>query len=478
MPPFPPREEADFAPFFPPEVLRRGLAYYQEGRVQRVFRVGERIVGLVQGSAEAPYQVEVGPGLVGRCTCPYPDFPCKHAAALLYAYVEGRVPDLAPLIEALTPDEAKDLLQRLALIPGVASYLAEALAPGKAFMEGVKHLRRTFRMGGGEAEAKALLLRLDRVGREEVEAYLEALLQAPFDPEPYLKAALERYLALSPRLSFLLGLYLKHPSEALREAFLRAGEGEAEEALRLLGGQEAWGLKRGLKAELLFRLGRVEEGLAALREGLEGVEDYLQLVNRLLSLGRMAEAFRYAEEARDWFGKDPRLWPLLDLLVAHRGLPEDHRARFAVRPNLEDYLALKAKLGRGFFAERRALLRRVQDPVLLARIHLLEEDWKALDRLLKDAPLEAYPRLAEALEERLPEEAKRLYWERARSLVERGGRKAYQEAARLLGRMARLDPKAAQEAASALVLAYPKRPALREELTLLLSEKSHGPVEK
>ncbi|WP_436411084.1 putative peptidoglycan binding domain-containing protein [Thermus scotoductus] len=27
--------------------------------------------------------MEVGPGLLGQCTCPYPDFPCKHAAALL-----------------------------------------------------------------------------------------------------------------------------------------------------------------------------------------------------------------------------------------------------------------------------------------------------------------------------------------------------------------------------------------------------------
>ncbi|WP_114313242.1 SWIM zinc finger family protein [Thermus caldifontis] len=468
MPPFPPREERDFASLVPKEVLRRGLAYYQEGRVLRVFRVGERIVGLVQGSAEVPYQVEVGPGLVGRCTCPYPDFPCKHAAALLYAYVEGRVPDLAPLIEALTPDEAKDLLQRLAQIPEVAFYLAEALAPGRAFMEGVRHLRRAFRMGGGEAEAKALLLRLDRVGREEVEAYLEVLLEAPFDPEPYLKAALERYLALSPRLSFLLGLYLKHPSEALREAFLRAGEREAEEALRLLRGQDAWGLKRGLRAELLFHLGWVEEGLAALREGLEGVEDYLHLVNRLLSLGRLAEALKYAEEARDWFGKDPRLLPLLDLLVAHRGFPEDHRARFGVQPNLEDYLALKAKLGREFFAERKALLRRVQDPALLARIHLLEEDWKALDRLLKSTPPEAYPRLAEALEEGLPEEAKRLYREAARLQVAQGTRKAYQEAARLLLRLSRLDPKAGKEEALAMVLAYPRRPALREELAPLL----------
>ncbi|MFN4233011.1 SWIM zinc finger domain-containing protein [Thermus sp.] len=468
MPAFPPREEGDFASLVPQEVLRRGLAYYKEGRVLRVYRVGEKVLGLVQGSAEVPYQVEVGPGLWGHCTCPYPEFPCKHAVALLYAYVEGKAPDLAPLIEALAPEEARGLLKGLALLPEVGLYLAEALAPKKAFLEGVKDLRQAFRLGGGEGEARALSLRLDRVGREEVEAYLEALLGAPFDPEPYLRIALERYLSLTPRLSFLLDLYLRYPSEALREAFLGVAGQRGEEALQLLRGGDGLELKRALRAELLFRLGRVEEGLAALREGLEGVEDYLLLVERLVALGRVGEALRYAEEARDWFGKDPRLLPLLDLLVAHRGLPEDHRARFEVRPNLEDYLALKAKLGRGFFSERKALLRRVQDPVLLARIYLLEEDWKALDRLLRGAPLEAYPRLAEVLEERLPEEAKGLYREAARREVERGSRQAYRQARVLLERLSRLDPKAAKEAALALVLAYPRRPALKEELAPLL----------
>ncbi|QWK22543.1 SWIM zinc finger family protein [Thermus antranikianii] len=476
MPPFPPREERDFASLVPQEVLRRGLAYYQEGRVLRVFRVGEKVLGLVQGSAEAPYRVEVGPGLWGRCSCPYPEFPCKHAVALLYAYVEEKAPDLAPLIEALTPEEARGLLKKLALLPEVGLYLAEALAPEKAFLEGVKDLRRAFRLGGGQEEARALSLRLDRVGRKEVEAYLEALLEAPFDPEPYLRIALERYLALTPRLSFLLNLYLRHPSEALREAFLQVAGERGEEALHLLRGGNGLGLKRALRAELLFRLGRVEEGLSALREGLEGVEDYLLLVERLMALGRVEEALRYAEEARDWFGKDPRLLPLLDLLVAHRGNPEDHRARFGVRPNLEDYLALKSKLGREFYRERKALLRQVRDPALLARIYLLEEDWKALDRLLRNTPPEAYPALAEVLEEKLPEEAKRLYLEAARREVEKGTRKAYREAARLLGRLSRLDPKAAREAALALLQAYPRRRALKEELGFWLSEKPHGPM--
>ena len=475
---FPPEREEDFAPYVPEEVLRRGLAYFKEGRVRRLFRVGERILGEVQGSEPTPYRVEVGPGLVGRCTCPYPSFPCKHAVALLYAHLERKAQDLGALLAVLPPEEAKALLLRLAHLPEVALLLAEALVPEEAFLEGVRALRQAFRLGEGEEEARRLLLRLDRAGRKEVEAFLEALPLAPFDPEPYLRAALARYLQLSPRLSFLLALYLRHPSEGVREAFLEAALEEPNGALDLLQGADPSGLKRGLRAELLFRLGRVEEALGALREGLEGVEDYLLLVERLLALGRTEEALKYAEEAREWFGKDPRLLPLLDLLVAHRGSPEDHRARFTLKPNLEDYLALKAKLGRAFPEERKALLRGVKDPALLARIYLLEEDWKALDRLLRSAPPEAYPRLAEALEAKLPEEAKKLYLEGARREAEKGTRKAYREAAGLLLRLARLDPKGAREAAWALARAFPRRKALWEELGPLLSENPHEPAPK
>ena len=58
--------------------------------------------------------------------------------------------------------------------------------------------------------------------------------------------------------------------------------------------------------------------------------------------------------------------------------------------------------------------------------------------------------------------------EAAKARVEAGGRAAYREAAGLLGRLARLDPKRAREAAWGLVRAYPRRRALREELAPLL----------
>ncbi|WP_117237660.1 SWIM zinc finger family protein [Thermus sediminis] len=465
MAPFPPEKEEDFAPFFPKEALRRGLAYAKEGRVRRVFRVGERLLGEVQGSLPEPYRVEVGPGLVGRCTCPYPDFPCKHAAALLYAYLEARPKeDLLLAIDRLSPKEAQALLRGLAQVPEVALLLGEALLPKEAFLEAVRALRQAFLLGGGKEEAQALLIRLPQVGEGEVLAFLEALLEAPLDPEAYLRAGAMRYLEVSQDPLPLLRLYLKAPSPALEEALLELGKRAPERLLPHLSGKDPLGLKRALKERLLFALGREEEALGLMREGLEGPEDYLALVERLLALGREAEALRYAEEALEWFGKDPRLFPLVDLLARRRGRPEDLALRFAMRPSLEGYAALKALLGKGFAAKRRELLRLAKDPALLARIHLLEEDWRALDRLLKGAPREAYPALAEALAERLPEEAVRLYLEAARDLLEAGGRGRYREAAALLVRARALDPRRVAALLEALKGLYPRRRALWEEL--------------
>ncbi len=463
--PFPPEKEEDFAPFFPKEVLRRGLAYAKEGRVRRIYRVGERLLGEVQGSAPEPYRVEVGPGLWGSCTCPYPDFPCKHAAALLYAYLEARPrEDLMEVLDRLSPEEAKGLLRGLAQVPEVALFLGEALLPERSFLEAVRALRQAFFLGGGEREARELLFRLRKAKAKEVLAFLEALLEAPFDPEPYLRAGVGRYREVSQDPLPLLHLYLRALSPALEEAVLDLGKREPERLLPHLAGKDPGGFKRALKVRLLFALGREEEALGLMREHLEGPEDYLALVERLLALGREAEALRYAEEALAWFGKDPRLFPLADLLARRRGRPEDLLLRFALKPSLEDYAALKALLGKAFPEKRRELLRLVKDPVLLARIHLLEEDWRALDRLLKGASPEAYPALAEALEERLPQEALRLYLEAAQGLIAAMGRSRYREAARLLARARALDPGRVAAFLKGLKALYPHRRALWEEL--------------
>ncbi|WP_337844784.1 SWIM zinc finger family protein [Thermus sp.] len=469
MKPFPPEKEEDFAPFFPAEVLRRGLAYAREGRVLRVYRLGERLFGEVRGSAEAPYRVEVGPGLGGSCTCPYPDFPCKHAAALLYAYLDRGGKDLKEALEALPPEEAKALLLALAALPRVGGLLLEALFPERALEEEAKELKAAFRLGLWPEEAlEALLVKLPRVGEASpLLAVLEALLEAPQDPGPYLGPVLARYRALGGPLRPLLALLLRHPFPELVRTFLEMARARPEEALPLLAGKDPW--REALRRELLFALGQAEEALSLMRARLEAPEDYLALVDRLLALGREEEALRYAEEALEWFGKDPRLFPLADLLASRRGLPQDLLRRFALRPSLSDYAALRVLLGPRFREERPALLKAVKDPALLAWIHLLEEDWKALDRLLKRAPLEAYPALAEALEERLPGEALRLYLDAARALVEEGGRARYREVARLLKRARALDGKRVEAFLKNLRALYPRRRALWEELASLSS---------
>ncbi len=469
MKPFPPEKEEDFAPFFPEEVLRRGLAYAREGRVLRVYRLGERLLGEVLGSEGVPYRVEVGPGPSGGCTCPYPGFPCKHAAALLYAYLERGGRDLKEALEALSPEEAKALLLALAALPRVGGLLLEALFPERALEEEVRELKAAFRLGLWPEEAlEALLLRLPKVERPEpLLKLLEALLQAPKDPGPYLGPLLARYGELKGPLKPLLALLLRHPLPELVRGFLEMAKARPEEALPLLEGRDP--LKEALRRELLFALGREEEALALMKARLEAPEDYLALVDRLLARGREGEALFYAEEALNWFGKDPRLFPLADLLASQRGLPEDLLRRFHLRPNLSDYAALKALLGPRFREERPSLLKAVKDPALLARIHLLEEDWKALDRLLQRAPPEAYPALAEALEERLPGEASRLYLEAARGLIKKGGRARYREAARLLRRARALDGKRVEGFLRDLKALYPRRRALWEELAPLSS---------
>lgn len=133
---FPPEKEEDFAAFFPEEVLRRGLAYAREGRVRRVFRVGERLLGEVQGSEPRPYRVEVGPGLVGSCTCPYPFFPCKHAAALLYAYLERRPEDLWPRLGPSPPRRPRGFSCGLPPCPRWPSFSRSSFLPRRFLPKG------------------------------------------------------------------------------------------------------------------------------------------------------------------------------------------------------------------------------------------------------------------------------------------------------------------------------------------------------
>ncbi|MER3602451.1 MAG: hypothetical protein C4298_00295, partial [Thermus sp.] len=112
---------------FPEDLLAKGEAYVRKGRVLDLVRLGEVLQARVQGTAPYPYRVRLEPGLTGTCTCPYPGWPCKHAAAALLAYerAKEKPKDLLKALEALPPEEAKSLLLALAkALPQVAEALS------------------------------------------------------------------------------------------------------------------------------------------------------------------------------------------------------------------------------------------------------------------------------------------------------------------------------------------------------------------
>jgi hypothetical protein len=93
----------------PEGVLRRGIAYFQSGRVLSVLSHGDRLEARVEGSVRGkPYRVELAPappdGVDSRCTCPYEGPTCKHAIAALAAF---RVKRGVPLPDGLVWAEAE-----------------------------------------------------------------------------------------------------------------------------------------------------------------------------------------------------------------------------------------------------------------------------------------------------------------------------------------------------------------------------------
>ncbi|KIX84566.1 SWIM zinc finger family protein [Thermus filiformis] len=469
----------------PREVLAKGEAYVRAGRVLDLVRLGDVLQARVQGTDPLPYRVRLEPGLRGGCTCPYPGWPCKHAAAVLLAYerAQEKPQDLLKALEALPPEEAKGLLVRLAkTLPQVAEALSGyALDPEKE----VLRLARLLPDPKAEEEAGRLLAQLALKGNAPALLRLARALEEEEETFPLAQRAVEGFVEAAGRegLSPLL--------EALAQGSRVAAEGvfrlvlafpetlpQAEAALARLR-QAARGEGRLFLHGLLLSILRAldpEKYIDRLKEGLSEPWEYAELTRTLLRLGRKEEALRYAKEGVEWFGKGEKTLPLLSVLWEEGKDPEALEARFRLRPSLEDYLALKEAWGRAFAERRRGLLRRVEDPALLARILLLEEDYQGLERLLKKvSPLEA-PRVAEALQEALPQEAGRLYLLAAEAKVEEKTRPAYQEAALYLARAARLLGRPPSQLAQALLARYPRRWALREALAPLLAEQPPPPL--
>lgn len=93
----------------------RGEAYVEEGRIVSARIDGDRLTAECYGSREKPYRVEVwleGDAIAeSRCDCPVRG-PCKHVAALLYAYIRDResFADTGRLRERLEAMESSELV--------------------------------------------------------------------------------------------------------------------------------------------------------------------------------------------------------------------------------------------------------------------------------------------------------------------------------------------------------------------------------
>lgn len=140
---------------FPPHILRRGRAYFEEGAVESICRSGNTVHAAVLGSER--YRVEIGLENGGiadwACDCPYgaDGTPCKHLAAVLYELerMDEESPDepspdqgdLKTLVERLDLPTARMLLLRLTERDEKAAYLLRLAAepPTDGQLEQWKH---------------------------------------------------------------------------------------------------------------------------------------------------------------------------------------------------------------------------------------------------------------------------------------------------------------------------------------------------
>lgn len=92
---------------FGEKIFRRGLDYFREGRVISAVKMEGELIGTVSGTRN--YRTEVGlEGLTCECSCPYQG-RCKHGAALLLSYLEGKYEDGDKFVERVRQTSGEDL---------------------------------------------------------------------------------------------------------------------------------------------------------------------------------------------------------------------------------------------------------------------------------------------------------------------------------------------------------------------------------
>ena len=87
--------KANWEASFLHDILDRGRAYFEAGKVRRIAHCDNIYIASVSGTKE--YEVEILMGKAGiekmTCTCPYAwEYRCKHMAAVLFALESGDVP--------------------------------------------------------------------------------------------------------------------------------------------------------------------------------------------------------------------------------------------------------------------------------------------------------------------------------------------------------------------------------------------------
>jgi hypothetical protein len=134
--------EADLFGLAPEQVRQSALDYAQLGNVEHPRRSGDDLAAEVVGQRDVyRTRVSVRAGADGRpavsatCSCPTHRMPCKHALALLYAWVRQaedfvQLDDLLADLSVRSPSEILRALRDVALDDGgAASALARAVVP-------------------------------------------------------------------------------------------------------------------------------------------------------------------------------------------------------------------------------------------------------------------------------------------------------------------------------------------------------------
>lgn len=109
----------DLAALVPPAILDRGRDYFRRGHVTARLAAGDRLSGSVLGGSGwyTAQAALAGENIEAECTCPYQGPFCKHAAALVLAWLEepGSFHDLSAAIAGAGREDLARLARELAL---------------------------------------------------------------------------------------------------------------------------------------------------------------------------------------------------------------------------------------------------------------------------------------------------------------------------------------------------------------------------